>query len=143
MAQPLQFRAQVHNDDPQPFEQARTQAVESAFELLVLLDERGVLDLLRGLLGAGDKLVTTVAAAADTPEAIRAIRNFMLLTKFFASIPPEVLGGLVQATAAGASQEKARKAPGLVALFRRLASEDTRHALSISLDLLEAIGKSL
>jgi len=120
-----------------------TDAILSGLELLQLLHDRGVLDLLRGLVGAGDQLVDTLTAAVDNPESLRAIRNFLLLTKFFASIPPDVLNSLVQTTVAGAQREKAHRAPGLLHLLRRLSSENSRHAMAVTLDLLENAGKAL
>jgi len=45
----------------------------------------------------------------DTPESIRAIRNFLLLTKFFASIPPDVLNSLVDTVSAGAKSSAAMR----------------------------------
>src|ERR1700692_1554415 len=81
-------------------------AILSALELLQLLHDRGVLDLLRGMVGAGDKLVGTLTAAVDSPESLRGIRNFILLTKFFGSIPPDILNSLVRTAAEGAKREK-------------------------------------
>jgi uncharacterized protein YjgD (DUF1641 family) len=118
-------------------------AILSALELLQLLHERGVLDLLRGMVGAGDQLVGTVTAAVDTPESLRAIRNFILLTKFFGSIPPDVLNSLAQTALRGANREKASRAPGMLHLLRRLRSENSRHAIAVTLDLLESVGKGL
>jgi uncharacterized protein YjgD (DUF1641 family) len=118
-------------------------AVLSGYELLQLLHDRGVLNLLRGLVGGGDAVIGTIAAAVDTPDSIRAIRNFLLLTKFFASIPPDVLSSLADTVSAGAQREKAHKAPGLLHLLWRLRNEDSRHAVSIALDLLEGLGKGL
>ena len=76
------------------------------------MHDRGVLDLLRGLVGAGDRLAGMLTAAADAPDSLRGIRNFILLTKFFASIPPEVLDSLVRTAAEGAEREKSHRAPG-------------------------------
>jgi uncharacterized protein YjgD (DUF1641 family) len=118
-------------------------AIRSGLELLQLLHDRGVLDLLRGLVGAGDQLVDTLTAAVDNPESLRAIRNFLLLTKLFASIPPDVLNSLVQTTVEGAQREKAHRAPGLLHLLRRVSSENSRHAMAVTLDLLENAGKAL
>ncbi len=118
-------------------------AILSALELLQLLQDRGVLDLLRGLLGAGDQLAGLLTAAIDTPESVRGIRNFILLTKFFASIPPDVLNNLVHTAVAGAEREKANKAPGTLHLLKRLRSEDSRHAIAVTLDLLESAGRGL
>jgi uncharacterized protein YjgD (DUF1641 family) len=118
-------------------------AISSSLELLQLLHDRGVLELLRGVVGAGDRLVGTLTAAVDTPESLRAIRNFILLSKFFGSIPPEILNSLVQTATEGAKREKTRKAPGVFELLRRLRSEDSRHAIAVALDLLESVGKGI
>jgi uncharacterized protein YjgD (DUF1641 family) len=118
-------------------------AIVSALELLQVLHDRGVLDLLRGMVDAGDKLVGTVTAAVDTPESLRAIRNFILLTKFFGSIPPDILNSLVQTALDGAKREKESRAPGMLHLLRRLGSENSRHAIAVTLDLLESVGKGL
>ena len=120
-----------------------TDAIVSALELLQLLHDRGVLDLLRGLVGAGDQLVGILTAAAGTPESLRGMRNFILLTKFFASIPPDVLNSLVRAASEGAEREKAQRAPGVLQLLRRAGSENSRHAIAVTLDLLESVGKAL
>jgi uncharacterized protein YjgD (DUF1641 family) len=119
------------------------EAILSALELLQLLHDRGVLDLLRGMVSAGDQLVDTLTEAIDTPESVRAIRNFLLLTKFFASIPPDILNGLVRTATQGAELEKAQRAPGVLQLLGRLRSENSRHAISVTLDLLESVGKAL
>src|ERR1700689_1586358 len=81
-----------------------TDAIVSALELLQLLHDHGVLELLRGLVGAGDQLVGILTAAAGAPESLRGTRNFILLTKFFASIPPEVLESLVRTASEGAER---------------------------------------
>jgi uncharacterized protein YjgD (DUF1641 family) len=120
-----------------------TEAILSALELLQLLHDRGVLELVRGLVGAGDQLVGILTAAAGAPESLRGMRNFILLTKFFASIPPEVLDSLVRTASEGAEREKANRAPGLLQLLRRAGSEDSRHAMAVTLDLLESVGKVL
>ena len=148
MAQPIVFHAPAK---PEPANMERlknapgehAEALLSAYELLQLLHDRGVLNLLRGMAGAGDELIGTVTAAMDTPESIRAIRNFLLLTKFFANIPPDVLTSLADTVNTGAKREKAHKAPGLLRLLWRLRSEDSRHAASVALDLVEGLGKGL
>jgi len=148
MAQPIAFRAPI-NAALTNMERLRTapeeyaEAVLSAYELLQLLHDRGVLNLLRGLVDGGDELISTITTAVDTPESIRAIRNFLLLTKFFGSIPPDVLSSLVDTVNAGAQREKSHKAPGLLHLLWRLRNEDSRHAAAVALDLLEGFGKGL
>ena len=137
MAEPIPFVA------PQRQVDGSQEAIQSAVELLQLLHDRGVLSLLRGLVGAGDQVVDVLTSAIDTPEAIRGIRNFLLLTKFFATIPPDVLHSLVQTAVEGANREKSHQAPSLLQLLRRLNSENCRHALAVTLDLVEGVGKGL
>ena len=148
MAQPIVFHPPV-TAAPTNLERLRNASAEhadallSGYELLQLLHDRGVLNLLRGLVGGGDALIGTITAAVDTPESIRAIRNFLLLTKFFANIPPDVLNSLAETVSVGAQREKAHKAPGLLRLLWRLRNEDSRHAAAVALDLLEGLGKGL
>jgi uncharacterized protein YjgD (DUF1641 family) len=148
MAQPIAFQAPA-KATPTNSERLRNAPAEhadallSGYELLQVLHDRGVLNLLRGLVAGGDALVGTITAAVDTPESIRAIRNFILLTRFVAAIPPDVLSSLAETVNAGASREKAHRAPGLLHLLWRMRNEDSRHAVSIGLDLLEGLGKGL
>jgi uncharacterized protein YjgD (DUF1641 family) len=148
MAQPIAFHAPAkpsagNMERLRNAPEEHADALLSAHELLQLLHDRGVLNLLRGLVGGGDAVIGTITAAVDTPESIRGIRNFLLLTKFFASIPPDVLSSLVETVSAGAEREKAHKAPGLLHLLWRLRNEDSRHAAAVALDLLEGLGKGL
>jgi uncharacterized protein YjgD (DUF1641 family) len=148
MAQPIAFEARPKPDrvSPERLQNApaeHAEALLSAYELLQVMHDKGVLNLLRGLVGGGDALIGTVAAAIDTPESIRGIRNFLLLTQFFANIPPDILTSLAETVSNGAKREKARKAPGLLHLLWRLRDENSRHAAAVALDLLEGLGKGL
>jgi uncharacterized protein YjgD (DUF1641 family) len=148
MAQPIPFQVAPPNGagDDRHLREAPHQhadAILSALELLQLMHDRGVLDLLRGAVGAGDQLVATLTAAVDTPESLRGLRNFILLTKFFGSLRPEILNSLAQTAVHGADWEKAHRAPGMFQLLRRLRSENSRHAIAVALDLLEGVGKGL
>jgi uncharacterized protein YjgD (DUF1641 family) len=147
MAQPIPLKLTPIGADPsERLDDAlhkHTDAIVSALELLQLLHDRGVLDLLRGLVGAGDQITGILTAAAGAPDSLHGIRNFILLTKFFASIPPDVLDGLVRTAGQGAEREKAQRAPGVLQLLRRAGSEDSRHAIAVTLDLLESVGKAL
>ncbi|HUB84008.1 MAG TPA: DUF1641 domain-containing protein [Bryobacteraceae bacterium] len=137
MAQPISFIPAPQAPAP------HAEAIDSALDLLQLLHDRGVLDLLRALAGAGDQVVDIVATALNSPDAIRGMRNFLLLTKFFATIPPEVLGRLVQAATEGASREKSTDPPTLLQLMRRMNTPDARHGMAVLIDLLQSAGKGL
>ena len=146
MSQPIPFAAPPKNGISDHLSETageHAEAISSALEVLQLLHDCGVLDLLRGMIAAGDRVVETVTAAVDTPEAVRSIRNFILLTKLFGSIPPDVLSRLVQIVIEGANRENSHQVPGLWALLRRIRSTNSRHALAVALDLVEAVGKGL
>ncbi len=57
------------------------EALLDSYELLQELHEHGVFELLRGALSASDKLIETAVDDAKSDEAIRAIRNAMILGK--------------------------------------------------------------
>jgi uncharacterized protein YjgD (DUF1641 family) len=137
MAQPISFVPAPATSNQ------HAEAIDSALALLQLLHDRGVLDLLRGVVGAGDQLVDMATTALNSPESIRGIRNFLLLTKFFASFPPEMLGELEQTATAGLERMQQGEAPTTMQLLRRLSSEDTRRALGVLIDLLESAGRKL
>ncbi len=70
------------------------EALLAGYEVLQGLYDKGILELLRGLLGADSKVLeTAAAAAADAPEAVRAIRNLIVLGRTLAEIDPELLDG--------------------------------------------------
>jgi len=144
MAQPITLRPMPHaatgieTAPPTPAEK-HADAVESAYELLQLLHDRGVLDLLR------DSSVRETSdrhrsAAVNTPESVRAIRNFLLLTQFFGSIKPEVLNNLVQAVTEAPS-ERSRTSPELLQLLTEDCAMRTPGRLAVTLDLVESVGK--
>src|SRR5713101_9379424 len=56
-----------------PLEHA--EAVLAAYEVLQGLHDRGVLELMRGTLGGGEKILEQVVAVASSAESIRATRN--------------------------------------------------------------------
>src|SRR5260370_40791377 len=67
------------------------EAVLAGFEVLQGLNDRGVLELLRGGLGGSDKVLEIVVEAAKTPGEIRGIRNLLVMDKILGSIDPELL----------------------------------------------------
>ena len=77
--------------DAAPVEHA--EAVLAGYELLQELHESGTLDVLRGLLGAGDQVVRHAVALAIQPEAVNGLRNLLVLSKVLGSVNPDVLHG--------------------------------------------------
>src|SRR5919197_1592811 len=81
-------------------ERAPTQhaeAVLAAYDLLQALHDRGILDTAASVVKAGDELLDTVAATANTPPAIRALRNLLFWQTILGSIEPKWFQGLFRA----------------------------------------------
>jgi hypothetical protein len=81
------------------------EALLAAYEVLQGLQDRGVLELLRGALGSSDKVLQILVDAVNTPEAIFGIRNFMILIRIAGSLEPELLEALAQAVPEGLARE--------------------------------------
>lgn len=103
-------------------------ALLDSYELLQALHDHGILTLLRGTLGAGTKIVATASETANTPEAIRAMRNAILLGKILGSVDPELLAGAASAVSETFSNARSlpTRPPGLWATLRTFAGRDVR-----------------
>jgi uncharacterized protein YjgD (DUF1641 family) len=151
MAQSIRFeplardaREELHHRlDKAPLEHA--EALLAAYEVLQRLHERGVLDILNGALSAGDTLLDAVVEVAKTPEAIRSVRNLLLLSQVLGKIEPELLGVIVRAIPEGLAQVSAKRseAPGPFSLLQKFCSKDSRRAMGAAAELLECVGKGL
>jgi len=69
--------------EPQKFkaDAAHGEALLDSYELLQQLHDHGVFDLLRGALGASDRLIETAVDVTKSNESISAMRNAILLGK--------------------------------------------------------------
>ena len=121
------------------------EALLAAYEVLQALHEQGVFEVLRGALDAKDEILDSVVAAADTPEAIRAIRNLLFWRRILGSIEPEWFKGLFQAIPEGIAQATAErdKPVGLWQVLRRIRSKNSLRAMAAAVDFLEAFGRHL
>lgn len=122
------------------------QAILAGYEVLQALHDRGVLDVMRGVLGGGEKILEQAVAVASGPEAIRGSRNLLLLVKVFGEIDPALLGDLTHAVPRVLVQTNAeeKKPPGLIKLFSTFwRNKDFRRGLAAVNDLLEILGRSL
>ena len=120
------------------------EALLATYEVLQGLHDRGVLDLLRGVLGSSDKVIRTFVEAIKTPEAIRVTRNLLLLIQTLGAIEPDSLRVLAHSFSEVLRQTKAqeREAPGLWELFNRIRSNNGRRGLAAVITALEALGSN-
>ncbi len=121
------------------------EAILAGFEVLQGLHDRGVLELLRGVLDGGNKILEIVVEATKTPEAIRGIRNLVIMTKIFGSIDPELLKKLAEAipdVLAGEAKAQETEPPGFWEVLHILRSKNLRRGLAVVNNLLEALGRN-
>jgi uncharacterized protein YjgD (DUF1641 family) len=121
------------------------EALLDSYELLQQLHDRGVFELLRGALGAIDKLVETAVDAAKSDESLRAMRNAMILGKMLGAINPEVLQCV--ATAAGETLGSYDKPiiepPGLLSLLNQFRHKELRRSVAFINRFLENLGNQI
>lgn len=127
--------------DEAPVEHA--EAVLAGYEVLQQLHESGTLDVLRGLLGAGDQVVRHAVGLAIQPEAVDALRNLLVLSKVLSSVNPDVLHRVLSGVPEALAQRPEEDPPSLFAIFRRISSKDSRRSLAAAVTVLENAGKGL
>jgi uncharacterized protein YjgD (DUF1641 family) len=121
------------------------EALLAGFEVLQALHDQGVLEILRGVLGGGNKILEIVVDASKTPEAIRGIRNLVIITKILGSLDPELLKKLAEAVPdvlVGTAKAQETEPPGFWEVFRILRSKKLRRGLVVVNNLLEALGRN-
>jgi uncharacterized protein YjgD (DUF1641 family) len=126
-----------------PIEHA--EAVLAGFEVLQGLHDRGVLELLRGVLDGGNTILEIAVEATKTPEAIHGIRNLLILTKIVGAIDPEILKKFAVAVPdalAGAAKAQEKEPPGFGEVLRILRSGNMRRGLAVMNAVLEALEKN-
>ena len=149
MAKPLPFK--LAPDDSRDELQTRLQnapvehaeAVLAGYHVLQGLHDAGVLELLGGLLGSGDKVLQVAVDATRTPESVRIIRNLVVLSKMLGEIDPDIFEGIVQALPEAMHQAKqqGQEPPGLLGTLKQFRSKDLRRGIVAINRLLEAWGR--
>jgi uncharacterized protein YjgD (DUF1641 family) len=121
------------------------EALLAGYEVLQELHDSGVLELLRGLLGSGNKVLEIAVAEARKPESVQAVRNLLVMGKILTELDPALLNSFAKALPQAVQQtkEQGEDAPGLLDVFSLLRSKDMRRGLVMMSSLLEAWARSL
>ena len=123
--------------------QEHAEALLSAYDLLQELHDKGILEIAKGMLASGDKVLEILVEAGDSPEVIRGIRNFIILSKLFATLEPKLLEHLAQAVPKALVEAKTEKPLGPLQLLGKMTNPDTRRILTIMTRVVESLGKDL
>jgi uncharacterized protein YjgD (DUF1641 family) len=128
-------------------EQAPEQHAEAlleSYELLQQLHDSGALSLLRGVLRSGDLLLETAVNAGKSDEAIRGLRNVVILAKMLGSINPDLLQGYANAVSETLGcQKPVVEPPGLLRLFAEFRHPELRRSMALINKFLESLGNQL
>ena len=151
MARPIPLELPPHDEHAERRAQLDAARIEHAdailagYEVLQGLHDQGILDVLRGALGARDSIVELAASTASRPESVRALRNLILLAQALGKIDPAVLEDLTRAVPAAFARDTAKHAelPGLFRLFRTFLGRDFRRWLAAMTALMVAFGRNL
>jgi uncharacterized protein YjgD (DUF1641 family) len=129
--------------DQAPIEHA--EALLDSYELLGKLHEHGIFELLRGALGVSDKLIETAVDGAKSDEAIRAIRNTIILGKILGAINPDVLQSVAVAVGEtlGCYEKPIIEPPGLFALMAQFSHKELRRSMALLNKFLESLGNQI
>ncbi|MGA2046928.1 MAG: DUF1641 domain-containing protein [Terracidiphilus sp.] len=121
------------------------EALLDSYELLQQLHDHGVFELLRGALGASDKLVETAVETAKSDESVRAIRNVLILAKTLGSINPEVLQCVATAASdtLGCYEKPVIEPPGLFSLLSQFRHKELRRSIAFINRFLENLGTQI
>jgi uncharacterized protein YjgD (DUF1641 family) len=124
---------------------AHAEALLDSYELLQQLHDHGVFEMLRGALGASDKLIETAVDAAKSNESVRAIRNAIILGKVLAAINPEVLQCVATAASEtlGCYENPVIEPPGLFSLLSQFRHKELRRSIALINRFLENLGSQI
>jgi uncharacterized protein YjgD (DUF1641 family) len=71
--------------------QEHAEALLDSYDILQLLRDKGILELTKGVLGSGEKVLEVLTKTLETEEAISLLRNLIILVKLVGGLNPEVL----------------------------------------------------
>lgn len=120
------------------------EAVLEAYRTLQTLHDTNALSMLRGLLGAGDTVVSEAVNVLTSPEATRILRNLLVLGALLAAVSPDVLHRMSDSVKPAVERYRGPEDPP--SLFRslfRLFSKDSRRAIATGIAVLEALGHAM
>ena len=111
------------------------EAVLATYELLQQLHAKGILELLTGLLTAGETVVNHVVGIISSPQAVTATRLGLMMVNLLGSIDPDKIS---TALAAGSKEP-----PSLLAIGKQATSPDARRGMAVALGLMNVLGAAL
>ncbi|MEG9437392.1 hypothetical protein JAO29_14640 [Edaphobacter sp. HDX4] len=116
-----------------PIEHA--EAVLAAYDLLERLHEKGIIDLLNGVLSAGDTVVNHVVDVVSSREMVTALRIGLIFTNLLSSIDADKLHEAIA--------DAGKQTPSLLTIAKQATSKDARRGMATAVGLLNVLGAAL
>jgi putative oxidoreductase len=142
MANPVPFRQFTPSDSrgdlTRRLDQAPTEHAEAlleCYDLVERLHEKGLIDLLNGLLSASDTVSERLVDVASSKQAVAGLRIALIFSHLLNNIDTDSVHGLLTG--------RDDKPPSLVTIARTATSEDARRGMAVGVGLLEVFGKAL
>lgn len=125
--------------------QEHAEALLDAYELLQELHDHRVLEVLRGALGASDKLMENATRAAESPQSVAALRNLIIIAKTLGSMNPDLVQCIATATSEtlGSERKPVIEPPGLFSLLGQFRRKELRRSIALINRFLETLGNQL
>jgi uncharacterized protein YjgD (DUF1641 family) len=123
----------IRKVDQAPVEHA--EAVLAAYDLLQRLHEKGLIDLLNGLLSAGDTVVDRVVDVISSKEMVTGLRIALIFGDLLSSIDPDKLHAVIS--------NSGKEAPSLLTIGKQAISKDARRSMATAVGLLNVLGDAL
>ena len=114
---------------------AHAEAVLAAYDLLQRLHEKGMIDLLSGLLSAGDTVVERLVDVISSREMVTALRITLIFGNLLSTIDPDKLHAMIS--------NAGKDEPSLLAIGKVAASKDGRRGMAAAVGLLNVFGEAL
>jgi uncharacterized protein YjgD (DUF1641 family) len=111
------------------------EAVLSAYELLQQMHEKGMLELLTGLLNAGDTVVNHVVGVVSSKEMVTALRIGLIFSNLLSSTDPDKLHNIIA--------DAGKDTPSLLSIGKLATSKDARRGMATAVGLLNVFGAAL
>ena len=123
--------------------QEHAEALLDAYDILRLLHEKGILELVKGALGSGEKVLQILTETLEMKESVRTLRNLVILLKIVGGLDPRLLEGIQSAVTNNIARARNHEPPGLLKVGRQFAGRDSRRALGALAGIMEALGQNL
>ncbi|WP_174731683.1 DUF1641 domain-containing protein [Mesobacillus harenae] len=134
--------------DLEEVETALIENKESILELITVVNhmhDRGILSLLNGLFGQGDKVLNVLVKAADKPETTNTLKNLLLMVGTLGTINVKQLEPMLLKINSGiarvAESNETEEKTGYFDLVKSLKDPEINSAITLLMTFLKGMGE--